>query len=250
MAYAHGLQRIGVLSEEECARIVEGLQQVEREFSDPDYPLPDALEDIHMAVERRLTEIVGSSGGKIHTGRSRNDQVNLDERLYLRKEIASLRERIVAFADAPARFLRSGICRWFSPDIRIFSRLSPFCLLTMRSLFWMLERDGGRLADAWKRADYMPLGSGALAGSTFPIDREFLRDELGFAAITPNSLDAVSDRDFLVETLSALSILMMHLSRFCEDLIVWSSAEFGFVELSDAFSTGSSMMPQKKTPIH
>ena len=116
------------------------------------------------------------------------------------------------------------------------------------SLFWMLERDSGRLADAWKRADMMPLGSGALAGSTFAIDREFLRAELGFAAITPNSLDAVSDRDFLLETLSALAILMMHFSRFCEDLIIWSSSEFAFVELADAFSTGSSMMPQKKNP--
>lgn len=247
-AYAHGLQRIGVLSEEECARIVEGLQQVEREFSDPDYPLPDALEDIHMAVERRLTEIVGSSGGKIHTGRSRNDQVNLDERLYLRKEIASLRERIVALQtlllDSAERHMQVVL-----PGYTHLQQAQPILFAHYAlSLFWMLERDGGRLADAWKRADYMPLGSGALAGSTFPIDREFLRDELGFAAITPNSLDAVSDRDFLVETLSALSILMMHLSRFCEDLIVWSSAEFGFVELSDAFSTGSSMMPQKKNP--
>ena len=160
-AYAHGLQRIGVLSEEECARIVEGLQQVEREFSDPDYPLPDALEDIHMAVERRLTEIVGSSGGKIHTGRSRNDQVNPDERLYLRKEIASLRERIVALQtlllDSAERHMQVVL-----PDIRIFSRLSPFCLLTMRSRFWMLERDGGRLSRCVEKSRLYALGFGRI----------------------------------------------------------------------------------------
>lgn len=248
IAYARGLGRIGVLSEEECRSIVEGLEQVGQEFSEPDYPLPDSLEDIHMAVERRLTEIVGSIGGKIHTGRSRNDQVNLDERIYLRGEIAALRGRIAVLqgilidsAEQYVDVVLPGYTHMQQAQPILFSHYAL-------SLFWMLDRDGGRLADAWKRADYMPLGSGALAGSTFPIDRAFLRDELGFAAVTPNSLDAVSDRDFILETLSALAILMMHLSRFCEDLIVWSSAEFAFVELSDAFSTGSSMMPQKKNP--
>ncbi len=248
IAYARGLGRIGVLNEEECRSIVEGLEQVGQEFSEPDYPLPDSLEDIHMAVERRLTEIVGSIGGKIHTGRSRNDQVNLDERIYLRGEIAALRGRIAVLqgilidsAEQYVDVVLPGYTHMQQAQPILFSHYAL-------SLFWMLDRDGGRLADAWKRADYMPLGSGALAGSTFPIDRAFLRDELGFAAVTPNSLDAVSDRDFILETLSALAILMMHLSRFCEDLIVWSSAEFAFVELSDAFSTGSSMMPQKKNP--
>ncbi len=248
IAYARGLGRIGVLSGEECRSIVEGLEQVGQEFSEPDYPLPDSLEDIHMAVERRLTEIVGSIGGKIHTGRSRNDQVNLDERIYLRGEIAALRGRIAVLqgilidsAEQYVDVVLPGYTHMQQAQPILFSHYAL-------SLFWMLDRDGGRLADAWKRADYMPLGSGALAGSTFPIDRAFLRDELGFAAVTPNSLDAVSDRDFILETLSALAILMMHLSRFCEDLIVWSSAEFAFVELSDAFSTGSSMMPQKKNP--
>ncbi len=248
IAYARGLGRIGVLSEEECRSIVEGLEQVGQEFSEPDYPLPDSLEDIHMAVERRLTEIVGSIGGKIHTGRSRNDQVNLDERIYLRGEIAALRGRIAVLQgiliDSAEQYVDVVL-----PGYTHMQQAQPILFAHYAlSLFWMLDRDGGRLADAWKRADYMPLGSGALAGSTFPIDRAFLRDELGFAAVTPNSLDAVSDRDFILETLSALAILMMHLSRFCEDLIVWSSAEFAFVELSDAFSTGSSMMPQKKNP--
>ncbi len=248
IAYARGLQHIGILDEDECRQIVAALEQVEREFAQPDYPLPDSLEDIHMAVERRLTEIVGPSGGKIHTGRSRNDQVNLDERLYLRAEIEALRARIVALqgvlVDSAERHV-DAVLPGYTHLQQAQPVLFPHYAL---SLFWMLERDGGRLADAWKRTDYMPLGSGALAGSTFPIDREFLRRELGFSAVTPNSLDAVSDRDFILETLSALAILMMHLSRFCEDLIVWSSAEFAFVELSDAFSTGSSMMPQKKNP--
>ncbi len=248
MAYARGLERIDVLSGEECAQIVEGLKQVEAELSQPDYPLPDALEDIHMAVERRLTEIVGPIGGKIHAGRSRNDQVNLDERLYLRGEIANIRGHIAdlqqVLVDSAALHIDVVL-----PGYTHLQQAQPILFSHYAlSLFWMLERDAGRLADAWKRADLMPLGSGALAGSTFPIDREFLRVELGFAGITPNSLDAVSDRDFLLETLSALAILMMHLSRFCEDLIIWSSAEFAFVELSDAFSTGSSMMPQKKNP--
>lgn len=215
IAYARGLGRIGVLSEEECRSIVEGLEQVGQEFSEPDYPLPDSLEDIHMAVERRLTEIVGSIGGKIHTGRSRNDQVNLDERIYLRGEIAALRGRIAVLqgilidsAEQYVDVVLPGYTHMQQAQPILFSHYAL-------SLFWMLDRDGGRLADAWKRADYMPLGSGALAGSTFPIDRAFLRDELGFAAVTPNSLDAVSDRDFILETLSALAILMMHLSRFC-----------------------------------
>ncbi|MFT5089364.1 MAG: argininosuccinate lyase [Candidatus Latescibacterota bacterium] len=248
IAYARGLERIGVLNGEECEQIVAGLKQVEVELSQPDYPLPDALEDIHMAVERRLTEIVGPMGGKIHAGRSRNDQINLDERLYLRGEIANIRSYVAELQQVLLDSAEQHI-DVLLPGYTHLQQAQPILFAHYAlSLFWMLERDGGRLADAWKRADMMPLGSGALAGSTFPIDREFLRVELGFAGITPNSIDAVSDRDFLLETLSALAILMMHLSRFCEDLIIWSSAEFAFVELSDAFSTGSSMMPQKKNP--
>ncbi len=248
IAYARGLERIGVLRADECVAIVAGLKEVESEFAQSDCELPNALEDIHMAVEKRLTEIVGPIGGKIHAGRSRNDQVNLDERLYLRGEIAQIRERIAQLqgvlidsAERHIDVILPGYTHLQQAQPILFSHYAL-------SLFWMLSRDSGRLQDAWKRADFMPLGSGALAGSTFAIDREFLARELGFSALTPNSLDAVSDRDFLLETLSALSILMMHLSRFCEDLILWSSAEFAFVELSDAFSTGSSMMPQKKNP--
>ena len=201
-----------------------------------------------MAVEKRLTELIGPVGGKLHTGRSRNDQINLDERLYLRVSIEALQGRIrqlqgvlLLSAEQHEAVVLPGYTHMQQAQPVLFAHYAL-------SLFWMLERDWGRLADTWRRADYMPLGSGALAGSTFAIDRTFLARELGFSQVTPNSLDAVSDRDFLLETLASLSILMMHLSRFCEDLIVWSSAEFGFVELSDHFSTGSSMMPQKKNP--
>ena len=247
-AYAKALHRADLLNAAELAEITGGLEAVLQEFSAPDCLLPDALEDIHMAVEKRLTELIGPVGGKLHTGRSRNDQINLDERLYLRVSIEALQGRIrqlqgvlLASAEQHEAVVLPGYTHMQQAQPVLFAHYAL-------SLFWMLERDWGRLADTWRRADYMPLGSGALAGSTFAIDRTFLARELGFSQVTPNSLDAVSDRDFLLETLASLSILMMHLSRFCEDLIVWSSAEFGFVELSDHFSTGSSMMPQKKNP--
>ena len=247
-AYAKALHRADLLDAAELAEITVGLEAVLQEFSAPDCLLPDALEDIHMAVEKRLTELIGPVGGKLHTGRSRNDQINLDERLYLRVSIEALQARIrqlqgvlLASAEQHEAVVLPGYTHMQQAQPVLFAHYAL-------SLFWMLERDWGRLADTWRRADYMPLGSGALAGSTFAIDRTFLARELGFSQVTPNSLDAVSDRDFLLETLASLSILMMHLSRFCEDLIVWSSAEFGFVELSDHFSTGSSMIPQKKNP--
>ena len=248
VAYARALQRAGVLSAGELEQIEAGLKQVQEEFSAPDCTLPDALEDIHMAVEQRLTELIGPVGGKLHTGRSRNDQVNVDERLYLRGAIESLQDRIrhlqgvlIASGEQHRDAMLPGYTHLQQAQPILFAHYAL-------SLFWMLERDHGRLGDAWQRADFLPLGSGALAGSAFPLDRAFLARELGFSQVTPNSLDAVSDRDFLLETLSALAILMMHLSRFCEDLILWSSAEFGFVELDDHFATGSSMMPQKKNP--
>ena len=247
-AYARGLEHAGIISTEERTQIEVGLEKVRQEFAQPDCDLPAALEDIHMAVEKRLTELVGAVGGKLHTGRSRNDQVNLDERLYLRAALAAIRGRIHRLQEvllASAERHRDAVL----PGYTHVQQAQPVLFAHYAlALFWMLDRDRGRLADCGRRADCMPLGSGALAGSTFPIDRQFLARELGFSAVTPNSIDAVSDRDFLLETLSALAIAMMHLSRFCEDLIVWSSAEFGFVELSDHFSTGSSMMPQKKNP--
>ena len=248
IAYARALERAGIFDAGELAQIEEGLEQVRQEFSKPECALPASLEDIHMAVEKRLTELVGPVGGKLHSGRSRNDQVCVDERLYLRSAILALKGRVrdlqgvlLASAEQYREVVLPGYTHLQQAQPVLFSHYAL-------SLFWMLDRDWGRLGDAWQRADFLPLGSGALAGSTFAIDREFLASELGFSQVSPNSIDAVSDRDFLLETLAALSILMMHLSRFCEDLIVWSSAEFGFIELSDHFATGSSMMPQKKNP--
>lgn len=248
VAHARALERVGVLTADECGRLVEGLSRVRDEMAAPGYGFSPRLEDIHMAVETRLTELIGPLGGRLHTGRSRNDQVALDERLYLRHAVAGLQARLghlqqVLLDSAEAHFgvVLPGYTHLQQAQPILFSHYAL-------SLFWMLDRDRGRLADTWKRADCLPLGAGALAGSAYPLDRQFLAQELGFSRVSANSLDAVSDRDFLLECLAALAILMMHLSRFCEDLIIWSSQEFGFVELDDAFATGSSMMPQKKNP--
>ena len=247
-AQAKALSKIGVLTAQQLDCILKGLDQVEAEIADGRLALHARLEDIHMAVEARLTEIVGEVGGKLHTGRSRNDQVALDERLYLREatritvaDIDRLQTVLVDFADRHIDALMPGYTHLQQAQP---VRLSHYTM----ALFWMLDRDRGRFAACADRADAMPLGSGAFAGSAFPIDREFLASELGFSRITRNSIDAVSDRDYLLEYMSAAAILIGHLSRFCEDLIVWSSSEFRFIELDDAYSTGSSMMPQKKNP--
>jgi len=246
--HARALEMAGILTAEESATVIQGLEAVLEEMSRDGFAFDHRFEDIHMAVEERLTARVGPLGGKLHTGRSRNDQVNLDERLFLREAIRStshkLRELQSTLIDSAEQHQAIAL-----PGYTHLQQAQPILFAHYAlSLFWMLERDRGRLADAWKRADYLPLGSGALAGSAYPLDRAFMARELSFSAITANSLDAVSDRDFLLESLAALSLLMMHLSRYCEDLIIWSTAEFGFVEIDDAYSTGSSMMPQKKNP--
>ncbi|MEE2754776.1 MAG: argininosuccinate lyase [Candidatus Latescibacterota bacterium] len=247
-AQSRGLVRAGILTQEECDQVIEGLNQVEDEIERDELTLTDDLEDIHMAVEKRLTEIVGSVGGKIHTGRSRNDQVALDERLFLREAVSGTMDRIAQFQDVLLASAEKHIDAVI-PGYTHLQQAQPllFSHYAM-SLFWMIDRDWQRFRDCGNRADSMPLGSGALAGSAFPIDRDYIAEQLGFSKTTPNSIDAVSDRDSLIEFASSAAILMMHLSRFCEDLIIWSSSEFAFVELDDAFSTGSSMMPQKKNP--
>jgi argininosuccinate lyase len=205
-------------------------------------------EDIHMAVERRLTELIGPLGGKLHTGRSRNDQVTLDVRLYLRGQLEDFAKRLqecqrVLVAKAKAHRTVA------MPGYTHLQRAQPV-LFAHHLLAYvdMLERDKGRIQDAQKRLNVMPLGSGALAGTNYPVDRRYTAGLLGFPQVTTNSLDAVSDRDFMIETAAALSITMMHLSRLSEELIVWSSQEFQFVDLPEGFCTGSSMMPQKKNP--
>lgn len=247
-AQAKALLKAGVLTADECKQVLKGLDQVEDEIARDVLPLTDDLEDIHMAVEKRLTEIVGPVGGKIHTGRSRNEQVVLDERLFLREVVSGTLDRVTKLQSV---LLESAaeLIAVVLPGYTHLQQAQPilFSHYAM-SLFWMLERDWQRFSDCGERADCMPLGSGALAGSGFAVDRAFLAGEMGFGGVTANSIDAVSDRDCLIEFTSASAILMAHLSRFCEDLIIWSSSEFGFVSLDDAFSTGSSMMPQKKNP--
>jgi argininosuccinate lyase len=242
------LARQRIIPRAHSARIVTALRQIKAEFDNGRFRPSPADEDIHMAVERRLIEKVGSMGGELHTARSRNDQVALDLRLFLREEIADIRRRL----DGVRHALATVAARHADVILPGYTHLQPaqpvlfghHCLAYAE----MLARDGARFGDCCSRLDVLPLGSGALAGTTFPIDRTYVARRLGFRAVSANSMDAVSDRDFAVEFLAACAILGMHLSRLAEDLILWSSQEFGFVELPDAFATGSSIMPQKKNP--
>lgn len=248
MAHCRMLGKQGIISPEETEAILAGLAEVQGEIRRGELTFSLALEDIHMHVEKRLTEIIGPAGGKLHTARSRNDQVALDMHLYVKKEIlavssliASLQQAIVEVASDNLEVIMPGYTHLQRAQPVLFSH-------HLLAYFWMLERDRERFMDAYKRADWFPLGAGALAGTTFPINREMVAGELGFSKLYENSLDAVSDRDFVAEFHFAATLLMVHLSRLSEDLILWSTAEFGFAVLDDAFTTGSSMMPQKKNP--
>ncbi|HEX3178566.1 MAG TPA: argininosuccinate lyase [Methylomirabilota bacterium] len=248
IAWARALARARLLTEAERDAIVKGLDAVRAELEAGTFPFRPELEDIHMNVERRLQELVGDVGGKLHTGRSRNDQIALDERLYLKDVVRLTRDglqqvqrvlvdRATETAEAPM------------PGYTHLQRAQPVVLgHHLLAYVFMLERDRERLAGAAGRADTLPLGAAALAGTAYPIDREALARDLGFATVTANSLDAVSDRDYVLEFLAAAAIVGMHLSRLAADLTLWATAEFGFVEFSDAFATGSSIMPQKKNP--
>jgi len=248
IAHVHGLERAKLLVAKEAREIVRGLEAVGDEIRSGRFAAQPGDEDVHMAVERRLTEIVGAVGGKVHTGRSRNDQVATDLRLWLRDEIDAVREDVATLMRAlleRARRDRDVVV----PGYTHLQRAQPV-LLAHHWLAYaeMLSRDRERLADVRKRVNVMPLGAGALAGTGFRIDRATVARELGFDGVTENSLDAVSDRDFVVEFLAAASLIAMHLSRLGEEIVLWSTEEFGFLTLSDAFATGSSMMPQKKNP--
>jgi argininosuccinate lyase len=249
IAHARMLAKVGVLTEEERDTIIRGLTQIEAEIQAGDFPWSIALEDVHMNIEKRLTDMIGDAGKKLHTGRSRNDQVATDVRLYLRDEIDSaiapelmrLQTALIELAEREAKTIMPG-----------FTHLQTAQPITFghHMLAWneMLQRDSERLADCRKRVNIMPLGSAALAGTTYPIDREFTARELGFDMPGRNSLDGVSDRDFAIEFLSWASLLLMHMSRFSEELILWTSSQFDWVDLGDSFCTGSSIMPQKKNP--
>ncbi len=248
LAWARALARAGLLTAAERDAIVQGLGAVRAELEAGTFPFRTELEDIHMNVERRLLELVGEVAGKLHTGRSRNDQIALDERLYLKAVAASTGEGLRAVQQAlVARAVETVDVPM--PGYTHMQRAQPIVLAHhLLAYVFMLQRDRERVAAAAARADVMPLGAAALAGTAFPIDREALARDLGFAAVSPNSLDAVSDRDYVLEYLAAAAITGMHLSRLAADLALWATAEFGFVEFSDAFATGSSIMPQKKNP--
>ncbi|MFA7388615.1 MAG: argininosuccinate lyase [Thiohalobacteraceae bacterium] len=248
IAHARMLAKVGVLTEAECGAIVDGLAGIRAEIERGDFAWSVALEDVHMNIEARLTERIGAAGKKLHTGRSRNDQVATDIRLYLRDEIDAIA--------AELRRLQAGLIEQAEREADSimpgFTHLQVAMPVTfghhMLAWFENLERDRGRLRDLRKRANVLPLGAAALAGTTYPIDRAYTAALLGFDAPAENSLDAVSDRDFAIEFCSFAAILMTHLSRFSEELVLWTSAQFGFVDLPDRFCTGSSIMPQKKNP--
>ncbi|WP_280539688.1 argininosuccinate lyase [Chromohalobacter sp. 11-W] len=248
IAHATMLERVGVLTSDERETIVQGLGEVEREIEAGQFPWSVELEDVHMNIEARLTEKIGITGKKLHTGRSRNDQIATDIRLYLRDEIdvvaaeiARLREGLIELATREADTIMPGFTHLQTAQPVTFGH---------HLLAWqeMLARDHERLLDCRKRVNVMPLGAAALAGTTYPIDRHVTAELLGFERPAENSLDAVSDRDFAIEFGAFASVLLMHLSRMSEELVLWTSAQFDFIDLPDRFCTGSSIMPQKKNP--
>jgi argininosuccinate lyase len=248
IAYARAIAGAGLLSAEECTELVAGLEQVLTEFDAGTFEIKSGDEDIHTAVERRLEELVGPVAGKLHTGRSRNDQVATDLRLYLVDEagalseaLAGLQAAIVEKAEAHLDVLMPGYTHLQQAQPLLFSHW-------LMSFFWKFQRDQERLTDVTERTSVLPLGAGALAGNPFEIDREALAAELGLASISKNSVDAVADRDFVAEFLAWAALVQVHLSNLAEDLIIWSSREFGFLQVDEAYATGSSLMPQKRNP--
>ncbi|MCX5726172.1 MAG: argininosuccinate lyase [Candidatus Saganbacteria bacterium] len=248
VAYAKALVKVGVLSSRECGKIVKALTGIKKSIETGKIKFKKELEDVHMNIEKLLIDEVGEAGKKLHTGRSRNDQVVTDLRMYLKDEIVI----IIAFMKKLQRAILDTAEENMSvvmPGYTHLQRAQPVLYSHyLMAYFEMLDRDRQRMLEAFMEADVMPLGSAALAGSGYKIDRNALAKELGFSHLSRNSIDAVSDRDFVISFEAAAAILIMHLSRLCEELILWSTYEFSFVELSDAFTTGSSIMPQKKNP--
>jgi len=248
IAHALMLGKAGIIPADESAAIVKELRSIYGELESGSLKIDWAAEDIHSFVEGVLTERLGDAGRKVHTGRSRNDQVALDERLYLRRIVPELQTGILSLVETLSS-IASKHTETLMTGYTHLQRAQPVTLAHhLCAWSWPLVRDYGRFSDALARIDRMPLGSGALAGTGLPLDRRLVADELGFSALTENSLDAVSDRDYCLELASAIAILMTHLSRYCEEIIIWSTEEFKFIELSEKWSTGSSIMPQKKNP--
>lgn len=248
MAHARMLGRQGIISPEDVEKIVHGLKDILEQIESGNFDFSVALEDIHMNVEARLSQRIGEAGKRLHTGRSRNDQVALDIRLYLRDEVVDIITYLDLLVDALLDKAEENIDVVMPGFTHLQSAQPVLFAHHLLAYVEMAKRDKGRMEDCLKRINVMPLGAGALAGTTFPIDREYVAEQLDFPQVTRNSLDSVSDRDFGLEFLSASSILMMHLSRLSEELILWSTSAFQFIELSDGFCTGSSIMPQKKNP--
>ncbi|MCF2648693.1 MULTISPECIES: argininosuccinate lyase [Bacillaceae] len=248
IAHVAMLSKTGILPVEDAEKIKDGLLTLKKQAENDELTFSVKLEDIHLNLESQLTDLIGPVGGKLHTGRSRNDQVATDMHLYLRRQvkliIQLLNELQVALLEKAENHIETVM-----PGYTHLQRAQPISFAHhLMAYFWMFERDKQRYQENLARINLSPLGAGALAGTTFPIDRVYSADLLGFDSIYENSMDAVSDRDFILEFLSTSSILMMHLSRFSEEIILWSSQEFKFIELDDSFSTGSSIMPQKKNP--
>jgi len=248
MAHAMMLAKTGIITKKEAAQIVRGLEEILGEITQGTFSFSVELEDIHMNIESRLIDKIGPVGGKLHTARSRNDQVALDMRMYLRDEISAIHDLLKSFqkvivdmADRNQDVVLPGYTHLQRAQPVLFGH-------HLLAYYEMFERDRGRLEDCYRRTNMLPLGAGALAGTVLPIDRTYVAKQLGFIGLCENSMDAVSDRDFAIEFVADCAQIMMHLSRLSEELVIWSSSEFGFITISDAFTTGSSIMPQKKNP--
>lgn len=248
IAHATMLAHQNIISEEEKNAIVKGLKDIQADFYNHNIEFKHALEDIHLNIEHELIQRIGDPGGKLHTGRSRNDQVATDLHLYVKKQVIEIQALIRSFQESILTLAKSHV-ETIMPGYTHLQRAQPISFAHhIMTYFWMLERDYTRFTDSLKRIDISPLGAAALSGTTHPIDRHKTQELLGFEYIYENSLDAVSDRDYIIETLHNISLTMTHLSRFAEEIIFWSTDEAKFITLSDAFSTGSSIMPQKKNP--
>ncbi|WP_334145255.1 argininosuccinate lyase [Muricomes intestini] len=248
IAHVTMLAKQGILTVKEKEQIIEGLEGILRDVENGFLEITEEYEDIHSFVESNLIERIGDPGKKLHTGRSRNDQVALDMKLYTRDEILELDELLKDLLKVLLRLMKENT-ESYMPGFTHLQKAQPITLAHhMGAYFEMFKRDRLRMKDIYKRMNYCPLGAGALAGTTYPLDREYTAELLGFIGPTLNSMDSVSDRDYLIELLSAMSTIMMHLSRFSEEVIIWNSNEYQFVEIDDAYSTGSSIMPQKKNP--
>lgn len=248
IAHVTMLAKQGILTDDERQQIVDGLQGILKDIENGTLEITMEHEDIHTFVEANLIERIGDAGKKLHTGRSRNDQVALDMKLYIRDEIVAINDLLKAQMEVIHRIMKENIDT-FMPGFTHLQKAQPVTLAHhFGAYFEMFRRDRSRLRDIYDRMNYCPLGAGALAGTTYPLDREYTASLLQFDGPTLNSMDSVADRDYLIELLSAMSTIMMHLSRFCEEIILWNSNEYRFVEIDDSYSTGSSIMPQKKNP--